>query len=122
LPYGSTQRLRVIQSPAKGEALARSLLSQTVTAPFGACRVEHPSELPSPLQKIVRGLSRDAVVWVAYATRLSTHFYTAELNFDLSRDHGKPVLRLREYDERGRVVHSDLWVRTTDDQWTRCAA
>lgn len=121
MPYGSTQRLNAIRTPSKGEVLARSLLSQAVRAPFGAYWITNPAELSSQLQRIVRKLDQEAAVWEAYSTHLSLHFFTAEVNFDLSRDRGKPVLRLSEYSENGRLIQDEFWVRLTDHDWSRCA-
>ena len=121
MPHGSTQRLRHIQSPSKAEMLARSLLSETVECPPGACWIQRASELSSNLQRIVRNLRRDCGAWTACATEQSSRLFTAEVEFDLSRDRGKPVLRVRAYNEQGRVTHSDLWVRLADEQWTRCS-
>lgn len=121
MPYGNTQRLRHIQSPGKAEVLARSLLTQTVECPPRGYWIQQASELSSQLQKVVRHLRNDSGVWTAYATPKSSHLFTAEIEFDLSRDRGKPVLRVRQYNEQGRVTHSDLWVRLMDEQWTRCS-
>lgn len=121
MPQGSTQRLRHLRSPSNAEVLARSLLSQTVECPPRGWWINEASELSSQLQKIARNLRKDAGVWTAYATTHSAHLFAAELEFDLSRDRGKPVLRVREYNEQGRVTHSDLWLRVTDEHWTRCS-
>jgi hypothetical protein len=121
MPFGNTQRLWHIQSPASGEKLARSLFLQVVEAPSGAYWIGQASELSSQLQKIVRNLRQQSASWTAYSTRVSSHLFTAEVEFDLSRDRGKPVLRVREYNEGGRVTRSDLWVKLADDQWMRCS-
>jgi hypothetical protein len=104
MPFGNTQRLRHIQAPP------------------GAYWITQTSELSSQLQKIVRNLHRQFATWTAYSTRQSSHLFTAEVEFDLSRDRGKPVLRVREYNEAGRVARSDLWVNLGDGRWTRCAS
>lgn len=118
---GNTQRLRYIQHPSKAEMLANSLFRSAVTVPPDAFAVASLADLSSPLQKVVRRLGSDSAGWMAYATRHSVRLFTAEAEFDLSRERGKPVFRLREFTEQGRVVSMDLWVRLAEDDWTRCS-
>lgn len=119
---GNTQRLRYIQHPSNAEMLGQSLFWCAIEMPRGASRTDDLAALPSKLQKVVRLLSTNSAAWFAYATSFSTRLFTAEVEFDLSRDRGRPVMRLREFNEEGRVTHSELWVRLSNDEWTRCSA
>lgn len=121
MPSGSTQRLRQIQHPSTGARLAESLFSHAVDVPRGAYRIQSASELTSPLQRIVRALSNEAGAWMAYATPQATRLCTAQVEFDLARERGQPVLRIREYNEQGRVIQSNLWVRLPAGEWSLCS-
>ncbi len=99
--------------------LGQSLFWHAIEVPQGATQISNPAELSSKLQKIVRALSKESAVWFAFSTAFSVRLFTAEVEFDLSRDRGKPMMRLREYNDQGRVTNSDLWVRLSNDEWTR---
>ena len=121
MPLDSTQRLRHIQHLSTGSRLAESLLAHAVDVPQGAYRIQNRSELPSPLQRVARALDDDAGAWIAYATVHTTRLFTAQVEFDLARERGQPVLRVREYNEHGRVIHSNVWVRLASGAWSVCA-
>jgi hypothetical protein len=118
MPFGSTQRLRSIQIPSHGSRLAESLLAHAVDVPPKAYRIQRVSELPSPLQRVVRVLSNEVGAWIAHSTLHSTSLCTAQIEFDLARERDRPVLRIREYNDQGRVIHSNLWVNFAEGEWS----
>jgi hypothetical protein len=116
-----TLRLRSLQQPSTSQLQLESLLRYTHLPPSGTERVPDRSELPAVLQRMVIRGGRDGVAWAAWRRQTDIHFVLAELVFDLSRECGRPTLRVRSYDDGGKIVETVTWTEMSPDEWCRHA-
>lgn len=116
-----TLRLRTLQQPSMTQLQLESLLRYTHLPPSGTERLPDRSELPAVLQRIVIRGGKDGIAWAAWRRRIDVHFVLAELAFDLSRECGRPTLRVKSYDESGKIFETVTWTETSPDEWRRHA-
>jgi hypothetical protein len=116
-----TQRLTAIQVPDRTLALLESFATIVLRMPVGAYRLEHIDELPQNMRRHV-GIGPDKhYVWFAWSGGEQISLITGALALERSRERGRPVLEIRSYDVNGLLDEAAMWVRTSADQWARCA-
>ena len=116
-----TQRLRTIQHPGHVGDLLDSLVGARQLLPAGLLRVLSAGLLPAPLRLLSRIIERRDSEWRAWTDGTRVWFFEAVLSLDLSRERGKPVVRLTRYDEAGDVVGVSTFVATVEHGWQQCA-
>jgi hypothetical protein len=116
-----TLRLRTLQQPSTTQLQLESLLRSLCLPSNDADRVSEHTELPAVLQRIVIRGRKDGIAWAAWRRRFDVHFFSAELAFDLSRERGRPTLRVKSYDEGGKMVEIATWTEMSRDEWCRHA-
>ena len=116
-----TQRLRTVQHPARVGDLLDSLLGTQQMIPPGLIRVVSASLLPAPLRVLSRCIERRDGAWRAWTDGARVWFFEALLSLALSRERGKPVIQLKEYDEVGDLERVMTFVSTAAHGWQRCA-
>jgi len=116
-----TMRLRTLQQPSLSESLLDSLATTQNWVPSGAALVTHRSELPSALQKLAVRVVKGEGAWRAWNNRDGVRFFVAEMSMALSRERGRPALKVRHYDDQGQLQQYGVWVLLPSDGWQRCA-
>lgn len=115
-----TQRLRTVQHPGRIGDLLDSLIGSVPLVPAGATRVASAAVLPAPLRLLSRLIDRRDSVWRAWSEGGRIWFFEALFSLDLSRERGKPVIRLMQYDEVGDVARVMTFVSTIEHGWQQC--
>jgi len=115
-----TQRLRTVQHPGRIGDLLDSLIGSVPLVPAGAIRVASAAVLPAPLRLLSRLIDRRDSVWRAWSEGGRIWFFEALFSLDLSRERGKPVIRLMQYDEVGDVARVMTFVSTIEHGWQQC--
>jgi hypothetical protein len=114
-----TLRLRTLQQPSATQLQLESLLLSLRLPPDGADRLIDRTELPAVFQRIVIRGARDGIAWAAWRQSFDVHFCSAELALALSREHGKPSLRLSIYDQGGTISEIATWTEMSHDEWSK---
>ena len=115
-----TQRLRTVQHPGRIGDLLDSLIGSVPLVPAGAIRLASAAVLPAPLRLLSRLIDRRDSVWRAWSEGGRIWFFEALFSLDLSRERGKPVIRLMQYDEVGDVARVMTFVSTIEHGWQQC--
>lgn len=115
-----TQRLRSVQHPRRVGRLLDSLLDSDRFIPERANRITSAAELPAPLRRLSRLIDGADSVWRSWSDGRRIWFFEAVFSLELSRERGKPVIQLREYDEVGDLSRSRLFVQTAEHGWQAC--
>lgn len=115
-----TQRLRTVQHPNRVGDLVDSLIGSKNFLPKHVTRVTSASLLPAPLRLLSRCIDRRDCVWRSWTDGNQIWFFEASFSLDLSRERGKPVIQLREYDEASEIVRVLTFVSTGHHQWQQC--
>jgi len=115
-----TVRLRSAQQPSRVERLLDSYVLSTIDMPEGVRRIRDRSELPSGLQRVIRNAERTGQAWSAWTDDWRIWCFTGEMSLPLSRERGQPVLRIRSYDQSGRIIECGVWVNLRHGAWQRC--
>jgi hypothetical protein len=116
-----TLRLRTLQQPTTVQFQLESLLRCLCLPQSDAERVLDRTELPAVFQRVVIRGTKDGIAWAAWRQRFEIDFVSAELVFDLSREHGRPTLRVKSYDQGGKIVEIATWTEMSPDDWHRHA-
>lgn len=116
-----TQRLRTVQHPGRVADLLDSLIGSRPILPPSLTRVMSTSGLPAPLRLLSRCIERRDSVWRAWTDGARVWFLEALFSLELSRERGKPVIQLKQYDELGDVTRVLTFVSTPDHGWQQCA-
>jgi hypothetical protein len=114
-----TLRLRTLQQPTATQLQLESLLLSARLAPDGADRLMDRAELPAVFQRVVIRGTKDGIAWAAWRQRFDVHFCSAELALDLSRERGKPTLRVTLYEQSGSIREIATWTEMSRDEWTK---
>ncbi len=77
--------------------------------------------LPAALRRLGRQIDRQDSVWRSWSDGRRVWFFEGVYCLEPSRERGKPVIQLREYDEVGDLRGSRLFVLTADHGWQVCA-
>jgi hypothetical protein len=116
-----TMKLRTLQQPSLIESLLDSLSTTQNWAPSGAALVTDRNELTSALQKLAIRAVKGAGAWRAWTNQDGVKFFVAEMSMDLSRERGRPALKVRHYNDQGQLQQYGVWVLLPNDGWQRCA-
>ena len=116
-----TQRLRTIQSPRRLSNLLDSLTGSWQILPPGLTRITSAPLLPAPLRLLGRCIERGDSLWRAWTDGARIWFFEALFSLELSRERGKPVVQLKQYDEAGDVKRVLTYVSTPEHGWQQCA-
>ncbi len=114
-----TERLRTIQHPGRVGDLLESLIESRQVVPPGLTRVASATALSSPLRLLSRAVERRDSIWRAWTDGARVWFFEALFALALSRERGKPVIELREYDEMGEIMRVMTFVSTSAHGWQR---
>ena len=79
--------------------LLDSLLGSDSFIPVNATPINTAVELPAPLRRLSRLIDGQDSVWRSWREGKRIWFFEGVYSLDLSRERGKPVMNLREYDE-----------------------
>src|SRR5262245_9562678 len=114
-------RLRTLQQPSQLESMLGSLVVAQRWIPDDAPCVEDRSELPSHLQKLVILAVKAEGAWRAWMSHDGIRLFVAEMSLELSRERGRPVLKVSYYNDEARLQAYGLWVQLADGGWNRAS-
>ncbi len=100
--------------------LLDSLLDSERFVTSHATRVNSAAALPAPLRRLSRLIDRQDSVWRSWTDGPRIWFFEGVFSLELSRERGKPVLNLREYDRVGDLLRARMFVLTSDHGWQKC--
>ena len=113
-------KLRALQLPSRLESLLDSLVVNQRWVPADVPRVTDRSELSAASQKLaIRAVEADGA-WRAWRSHDGIRLFVTEMSMALSRERGRPVLKVSYYNDEGRLQQYSLWVQLKDDVWSRC--
>lgn len=115
-----TMRLRTIQQPASVEKLLESFAATRIVLPADAYPLLDVDSLTAELKLLIRRTRDDERAWRAWSDDRHVWFLFGELSLPLSRERGRPVLRVSQYDEAARIQDTAVWLRGPGDTWERC--
>ncbi len=116
-----TIKLRTPQLPSQLELLLDSLVMNQHWVPADVPRVTDRSELSAASQKLaIKAVEADGT-WRAWRSHDGIRLFIAEMSMELSRERGRPALKVSYYNDEGRLQQYSLWVQLTDGGWQRCA-
>jgi hypothetical protein len=116
-----TMRLRAIQQPSRVEALLESFALGQGLLPPAARPLFDFDDLPRELQLLIRRSGSDAHAWRAWSDDRHVWFLCGELSLPLSRERGRPVLRISQYDEEAQMLEAAMWLHSHGERWDRCS-
>ena len=85
--------------------------------PQDAARLNSLSELSIPLRRLARADALGEAVWLAWSKNEVTWFVAGTIGLALSRERGRPVLKMKVYDREGRLEEALTCVQTRGDVW-----
>jgi hypothetical protein len=116
-----TMKLRALQLPSQLESLLDSLVMNQHWVPAEVPRVTDRSALSAASQKLaIKAVEADGA-WMAWRSHDGIRLFIAEMSMELSRERGRPALKVKYYNDQGRLQQYSLWVQLTDGAWQRCA-
>jgi hypothetical protein len=116
-----TMRLRAIQQPSRVEALLESFAVSRRLIPPDAHPLLDFDCLPRELQHFIRRSGNEIHACRAGSDDRHVWFLLGELSLPLSRERGRPVLCISQYDEEARIQETAAWLRSHGDCWDRCS-
>jgi hypothetical protein len=114
-----THRLRTLQQPSQIERLLESLVSHTELVPSGAYPIRDLKSVPRELRSIAAQATKQGRAWACWAQSFRNWLFIGEMSLALSRERGRPVLKVDVHDESG-FKDSGLWMPDRDGRWHRC--
>jgi hypothetical protein len=114
-----TRRLRTLQQPSHIERLLETLISHTELVPPGAYPIRDLKSVPLELRNIATQAMKQGRVWSCWAHTFRSWMFIGEMSLALSRERGRPVLKVDVHDESG-FRDSGLWMPDRDGKWSRC--
>lgn len=115
-----TNRLRKLQQPSHIERLLENLISHTELVPSGAYPIRDLESVPKVLRGIAAEATRQGRVWSCWEHSFRSWMFIGEMSLALSRERGRPVLKVDMLDEGG-FKDSGLWMTDRDGKWSRCS-
>ena len=115
-----TQRLKTIQVPDQTLEMLESFAVAVLGVPPEAYRVKRLAELPPQLRRHIGTKADQQYIWFAWSIGEQTSLLTGALEFEQSRERGRPVLEVRSYDADGRLEEAAAWIRNGPTDWVRC--
>ena len=114
-----TLRLRSLQQPSHIERLLEDLISHTGLVLPGAYPIRDLESVPSGLRSIATQAMGQGRVWSCWEHGFRSWMFIGEMSLALSRERGRPVLKVDVLDESG-FRDSGLWIADRDGKWSRC--
>jgi hypothetical protein len=116
-----TTRLRRKQNPdVVREESVEACVRGIHMVPRDAVRVNSLSELTIPLRRLAHlNTLTESAVWRAWSHAGATWFVTGWTSFELSQEHGRPVLQMRVYNQEGMLQEALTCVQTLASIWER---
>ena len=115
-----TLRLRKLQEPAHLSRLLDALIVRAGLVPLGAYQIRVAASVPTELRNIAKLAVHSGRAWSCWAHGERRWLFTGDLSLDVSRERGRPVLRVDAYEEAG-LKDAGLWMPDRDGHWQRCA-
>ena len=116
-----TLKLRTLQHPTRLEALLDSLAISQNWRPAGTSRLADISELSTVLQKLVGKAIEADGAWLAWVSFDGVRLLIAEMSLELSRERGRPALKVAYHNDAGELQEYCQWIQLADGNWQRCA-
>ncbi len=114
-----TLRLRSLQQPSHIERLLENLISHSELVPPGAYPVRDLKSVPRELRGTAIQAMEQGRVWSCWEHTSHNWMFVGEMSLALSRERGRPVLKVDVLDDRG-FRDSGLWMADRDGKWSRC--
>lgn len=114
-----TLRLRKLQQPSHIERLLEDLISHSELVPHGAYPIRDLDSVPRELRSVAIQATHQGRVWSCWEHTFHNWMFTGEMSLALSRERGRPVLKVDVHDEIG-FRDSALWMADRDGKWSRC--
>ncbi len=115
-----TARLRAIQHPTHAEELLDSFVRCVARLPRDARRLPHLRGLVPDAARIAAAAELAGGLWQAFTDDRLTWMFVGEVSLERSRERGRPVLTVAQYDEHGQLEDRSDWVRINANTWQRC--
>lgn len=77
--------------------------------------------MPSVLQALIFQATDKGLAWCSWTDDSQIWLLTGNMQLDLSREHGSPVLNVQLYREDGELKDSDSWFVDKRGDWRRGA-
>lgn len=114
-----TMRLTALPQPS----LVRKVLGHDAAAccgiPADAERIDSSDRLPRLLESVVRRVEHQDGQWLAFESGWNTWLLAGEFVLDLSREYGRPVVRVTAYDADGHVRETFSLILRRQAEWSR---
>ncbi len=115
-----TTILRALRLGPEINVLLRSLVLNRNLVPPEGVFLNFTSELPSGLRLVLETAQLQGMAWCAWRNGDEVAAVSAELDEELARKHGHPVLRLSHHDGLGRTDGPVGWLESAPDVWSPC--
>jgi hypothetical protein len=116
-----TLKLRTLQHPTQLDALLDSLAISQNWRAAGAPRLADISELSTVLQKLAGKAIETDGAWLAWISFDGVRLLVAEMSLELSRERGRPALKVAYHNDAGDLQEYRQWIQLADGAWQRCA-
>jgi hypothetical protein len=114
-----TMRLRAIQQPSRVEALLESFAVSGCLIPPDAQPPLDFDRLPREFPHLIRRSGDEVHAWRAWSDDRQVWFLLGERSLPLSRERGRPVLCISQYDEEASIPEAPTWLRSRADRGDR---
>jgi len=115
-----TARLRGLCTFPRVQVLLGELITDRKLIPSGSRDVPNLEALPDALRSCIRKAERQGSAWYAWLSNRELFAIAGHIDDVGSRMHARPVLEVRLYDGKGRVIGSSKWLEIRSNQWTAC--
>jgi hypothetical protein len=114
-------RLPVCRSLSCVEALLEACMLDCGYVPRWMRRIVDRTELSIALSRIASRHQRPLSTWGAWTDERRTLFVTARVMPSATKECGRPILRIRFYDQDGRRMCVAAWMFGREGAWELCA-
>jgi len=112
-------RLQALRQPSLVRAVLGNQAAAAAGIPPDAAPVDAPGRLPRLLEPVARRIIRHEGEWLAFERGWETWLLAGDFVLDLSREHGRPVVRVTAYDREGHVQETFNLISRRQGEWTR---
>lgn len=107
-----------VDAPSQLEKLLELCVRRANLVPQGAQKLDQAA-LPAGLQPLATAAAKECRPWGAWTDNHRVWFFVAAISWQLSRECGRPVLKLEAYAEDGQITDSDHWLSGRRGDWRR---
>jgi hypothetical protein len=100
--------------------LLENFVHSAARLPRDSRRLVRPREMTPALANVIAKAEHSGYVWRAFTDDRLTWSFVAEISLERSRERGRPVLTVIQYDEHGELQERADWVQVRADSWQRC--